>query len=159
MDIRKIKKLIELLESSGIEEIEVREGEETVRIRRSGLVSSDAAPAAGQESAAPRQRSLPEPEKDKRSGTAPDASEEELPGHMVRSPIVGTFYRRPSPDADPFVEEGQKVAAGDILCIVEAMKMMNQIEADRSGVIGAILAQDGQPLEFDQPLMTILPAT
>ena len=151
MDIRKIKKLIELVEESGISELEISEGEESVRISR--------APAAGSMPmmqpyyAAPAQAAAP-------VAAAPAAAPvAEAPaaisGHIVRSPMVGTFYRTPSPDAKSFVEVGQKVNAGDPLCIVEAMKMMNQIEADKSGVVKAILVENGQPVEFDEPLVVI----
>lgn len=152
MDIRKIKKLIELVEESGISELEISEGEESVRISR--------APAAGSMpmmqpyyAAAPAQAAVP-------VAAAPAAAPAaEAPaaisGHIVRSPMVGTFYRTPSPDAKSFVEVGQKVNAGDPLCIVEAMKMMNQIEADKSGVVKAILVENGQPVEFDEPLVVI----
>ena len=154
MDIRKVKKLIELLEESNINEIEIKEGEESVRISRGGsLVSAPAvqytaAPAAAPApaAAAPAPAAAPE--------AAPAASEST--GHVVSSPMVGTFYRSPSPSSPAFIEVGQTVKAGDVICIVEAMKMMNQIEADKSGIIEAILVEDGQPVEFDQPLVTIV---
>jgi acetyl-CoA carboxylase biotin carboxyl carrier protein len=155
MDIRKIKKLIELLEESDIGELEIKEGEESVRISRNNqniqYVSSSpsyAAPAPAAAAAAPE--------------AAPSAAKEEAPaasgpsGHVVSSPMVGTFYRSPSPGSPPFVEVGQHVKKGDAICIVEAMKMMNQIEADKAGVIEAILVEDGEPVEFDQPLVTIV---
>lgn len=144
MDIRKIKKLIELVEESGIAELEISEGEESVRISRNGT----AAPAAPiQYAAAPAPIAAP---------AAEEASTPATPaGHQVLSPMVGTFYRAPSPDAKSFIEVGQSVTAGETLCIVEAMKMMNQIEADKSGVVTAILVEDGQPVEFDQPLVVI----
>ncbi|EGR1588253.1 acetyl-CoA carboxylase biotin carboxyl carrier protein [Vibrio parahaemolyticus] len=151
MDIRKIKKLIELVEESGIAELEISEGEESVRISRHGT----AAPAPVHYAAAPVAASAPvaAPVADAPAAEAPVAA---VPaGHQVLSPMVGTFYRSPSPDAKSFVEVGQKVNAGDTLCIVEAMKMMNQIEADKSGVVTAILVEDGQPVEFDQPLVVI----
>ncbi len=149
MDIRKVKKLIELLEESNIDELEIKEGEESVRItRNTGAVMTQAvaapvaaAPVAAAPAAAPV---TAEP--------APAA----VAGHAVKSPMVGTFYRSPSPDSAPFIEVGQQVKAGDTLCIVEAMKMMNQIEADKSGTIGEILVADGEPLEFDQPMITIV---
>lgn len=147
MDIRKIKKLIELVEESGIAELEISEGEESVRISRHGTAAPQApihyaaAPAAA-----------PAPVAAAPVAEAPAATPA---GHQVLSPMVGTFYRSPSPDSKAFVEVGQKVNAGDTLCIVEAMKMMNQIEADKSGVVTAILAEDGQPVEFDQPLVVI----
>jgi acetyl-CoA carboxylase biotin carboxyl carrier protein len=154
MDIRKIKKLIELVEESGIAELEIAEGEESVRISRSGTP----APAAPIQYAAPAPAPAPAPA----APVAAPAPAEAAPvapaepaGHKVLSPMVGTFYRSPSPDAKSFVEIGQTVNAGDTLCIVEAMKMMNQIEADKSGVVTAILVEDGQPVEFDQPLVVI----
>jgi acetyl-CoA carboxylase biotin carboxyl carrier protein len=154
MDIRKIKKLIELVEESGISELEISEGEESVRISRTSanagfpvmqqayaapMMQPQMAPAAAAPAAAP----------------AAEAPKAEISGHIVRSPMVGTFYRTPSPDAKAFIEVGQKVNAGDTLCIVEAMKMMNQIEADKSGVVKAILVESGQPVEFDEPLVVI----
>ncbi|GAA3908444.1 MULTISPECIES: acetyl-CoA carboxylase biotin carboxyl carrier protein [Gibbsiella] len=153
MDIRKIKKLIELVEESGISELEISEGEESVRISR-------AAPAQ----AYPAQQvySMPVQQQPALASAVAAAPAEEAPaapaavsGHMVRSPMVGTFYRTPSPDAKAFIEVGQKVSAGDTLCIVEAMKMMNQIEADKSGVVKAILVENGQPVEYDEPLVVI----
>ncbi|OLQ92577.1 acetyl-CoA carboxylase, biotin carboxyl carrier protein [Vibrio ponticus] len=151
MDIRKIKKLIELVEESGIAELEISEGEESVRISRHGTAAPvQAAPI--QYAAAPAPVAAP-------VAAAPVAAEAAAPaapaGHQVLSPMVGTFYRSPSPDAKSFIEVGQSVKAGDTLCIVEAMKMMNQIEADKSGVVTAILVEDGQPVEFDQPLVVI----
>ena len=158
MDIRKIKKLIELLEESGIDELEICEGEESVRISRhqKGVpaphyVQAVAAPAPA--APAPAQTASPQP-----AAASGAASQErsEPSGHLVRSPMVGTFYRSPSPEASEFVEVGQTVRAGDVLCIIEAMKMMNQIEADKSGVIDAILVENGEPVEFDQPLFSIV---
>ncbi|UQV21509.1 acetyl-CoA carboxylase biotin carboxyl carrier protein [Vibrio sp. J383] len=148
MDIRKIKKLIELVEESGISELEISEGEESVRISRNSPIS--AAPI--QYAAAPAPVAAA-------PAAAPVAAEAAAPavpaGHQVLSPMVGTFYGAPSPDAKPFVKVGQSVTAGETLCIVEAMKMMNQIEADKSGVVTAILVEDGQPVEFDQALVII----
>lgn len=150
MDIRKIKKLIELIEESDIAEIEIHEGEESVRLSR----TSSAVPAIIQ-SAAPAampapQAAAPEPAlSDNKSET------EELTGHVVVSPMVGTFYRAPSPGAKPFTETGQSVSAGDTVCIVEAMKILNQIEADKSGTITKILVENGQPVEYNQPLFVI----
>jgi|SRR5690554_2046085 acetyl-CoA carboxylase biotin carboxyl carrier protein len=149
MDIRKVKKLIELLEESNINEIEIKEGEESVRISRGG---SQVISAPVQYAQAPMAAPAPT------AAAAPvaEAPAEAAPaGHSVRSPMVGTFYRSPSPTSGPFVEVGQSVKAGDVICIVEAMKMMNQIEADKSGVIESILVEDGQPVEYDQPLITI----
>lgn len=149
MDIRKIKKLIELVEESGISELEISEGEESVRISRAAPVQ--AYPMMQQAYAMPAQQPA--------LATAPAAETVAAPaamsGHVVCSPMVGTFYRTPSPDAKAFIEVGQKVNAGDTLCIVEAMKMMNQIEADKSGVVKAILVENGQPVEFDEPLVVI----
>ncbi|HIF5692816.1 TPA: acetyl-CoA carboxylase biotin carboxyl carrier protein [Vibrio parahaemolyticus] len=152
MDIRKIKKLIELVEESGIAELEISEGEESVRISRHGT----AAPAPVHYAAAPVAAPAPVAAAPVAEAPATEAPAAAVPaGHQVLSPMVGTFYRSPSPDAKAFVEVGQKVNAGDTLCIVEAMKMMNQIEADKSGVVTAILVEDGQPVEFDQPLVVI----
>lgn len=152
MDIRKIKKLIELVEESGIAELEISEGEESVRISRNGT----AAPAPVHYAAAPAPVAAPAPAAAAPAPAAEAAAAPAVPaGHQVLSPMVGTFYRSPSPDAKSFVEVGQSVSAGDTLCIVEAMKMMNQIEADKSGVVTAILVEDGQPVEFDQPLVVI----
>ncbi|OIN03276.1 acetyl-CoA carboxylase, biotin carboxyl carrier protein [Idiomarina sp. MD25a] len=150
MDIRKIKKLIELVEESGISELEITEGEESVRINR---YSPQPAQAPIQYSAAPQQ-AAPAPAAPQSSDSA-SAESEEISGHIVRSPMVGTFYEAPSPDASPFVTVGSRVNAGDTLCIVEAMKMMNQIEADKSGVIKQILVENEEPVEFDQPLFVI----
>ena len=148
MDIRKIKKLIELLEESNVYEIEIKEGEEAVRISRGGApvqAPMMTAPVMAAPAAAPVAASTAAPE-------APAA----ISGHTVNSPMVGTYYKSSAPGAKPFIEVGQKVNVGDTICIVEAMKMMNQIEADKAGTIGAILATDGEPVEFDQPLVTII---
>ncbi len=155
MDIRKVKKLIELLEESNINELEIHEGEESVRISRHGQQAvTVAAPQAAPLVQAPvaAAQSAPEP-----VAAQPQAAAkaEEPAGHAVRSPMVGTFYRASSPGAQPFVEVGQSVSAGDVVCIVEAMKMMNQIEADKSGVVEAILVEDAEPIQFDQPLIII----
>ena len=153
MDIRKVKKLIELLEESGIDELEIREGEESVRISRHSkqpafmqqpVYAQVPAPAAAPVAAAPVAA----------EAAAPAAAK--LNGTVVRSPMVGTFYRASGPTAANFVEVGQSVKKGDILCIVEAMKMMNHIEAETSGVIESILGENGQPVEYDQPLFTIV---
>ncbi|MGB1263032.1 MAG: acetyl-CoA carboxylase biotin carboxyl carrier protein [Cognaticolwellia sp.] len=148
MDIRKIKKLIELVEESGINELEISEGEESVRISRGGSVVQ-AAPVMH---AAPMAAPTAAPAT---SAPAAEAAAPVLSGHVVRSPMVGTFYAAGSPDAPAFVEVGQHVNAGDTLCILEAMKMMNQIEADKSGVIKQILAENEDAIEFDQPLFII----
>jgi len=149
MDIRKIKKLIELLEESGISELEITEGEESVRISRNGPVQHYApmqyaaapAPAPVAAAAAP--------------AAAVEAAKPVITGHQMRSPMVGTFYRAASPTAKAFVEVGQSVKVGDTLCIVEAMKMMNQIQADKAGTVTQILVENGEPVEFDQPLFVI----
>jgi acetyl-CoA carboxylase biotin carboxyl carrier protein len=155
MDIRKVKKLIELLEESNISEIEIQEGEESVRISRHPnggtwhpqSMPQYAQPAPQQQPAAP-------------AANAATTEEEPAPGNSYRgeainSPMVGTFYRSPAPGAKSFVEVGDTVKQGDTVCIVEAMKMMNQIEADRDGVVEAILVEDGEPVEFDQPMIVI----
>lgn len=152
MDIRKVKKLIELLESSDVAEIEIKEGEEAVRISRISRAAPPAAPASAPAPApatAATEASAPPPA----SGSE---QSQQFRGNVVKSPMVGTFYRSPSPSSPPFVEVGQHVKEGDVICIVEAMKMMNQIEADHSGVVEAVLVEDGEPVEFDQVLVTIV---
>lgn len=151
MDIRKIKKLIELVEESGITELEVQEEEGTVRISRAAPA---VAPAAIQYAAAPVAPAAA-PAAAPVVAAPAEAPAAEISGHQVRSPMVGTFYRSPSPEAKAFVEVGQTVKVGDALCIVEAMKMMNRIEADKAGVVKAILVNDGEAVEFDQPLIVI----
>ena len=153
MDIRKIKKLIELVEESGISELEISEGEESVRISRAA--PNVGYPVMQQAYAAPVMQQPALSNAVAPAAEAPVAAAAEISGHIVRSPMVGTFYRTPSPDAKAFIEIGQKVNAGDTLCIVEAMKMMNQIEADKSGTVKAILVESGQPVEFDEPLVVI----
>ena len=154
MDIRKVKKLIELLEASSVDEIEIKEGEESVRISR-----NTAAPIAMAAAAVPAAPAMPAPAAPAAAPAAVPAPAPAAPtvdrDNAVKSPMVGTFYRSPSPEAPAFVEVGQSVRAGDVLCIVEAMKMMNQIEADRAGTVTAIHAENGEPVEFDQPLITI----
>ena len=152
MDIRKVKKLIELLEESNINELEITEGEESVRISRGAPIAAFAAPAplaAAPLVAAPVAAPAA-------AAPATPAASEELTGHVVRSPMVGTYYGSPAPGSPVFVEPGKAVKVGDVLCIVEAMKMMNQIEADKAGTIGAILVEEGEPIEYDQPLFTIV---
>lgn len=153
MDIRKVKKLIELLEESNIDEIEIKEGEESVRISRNR-------PSAQPQFFAPPQMMAPAPAPAPApaAAAAPATADAKpaLAGHVVKSPMVGTFYRAASPGSPPFVEIGKHVKVGDVICIVEAMKMMNQIEADKAGTIEAILVEDGQPVEFDQALVTIV---
>ncbi len=157
MDIRKVKKLIELLEASDVAEIEIKEGEEAVRISR----TSTAAPSPVQYQAAPppapvpAAAAAPAPAAAPKEAEAPAAASANK-GTAIQSPMVGTFYRSPSPSSPPFVEVGTHVKVGDVVCIVEAMKMMNQIEADHAGVVEAILVEDGEPVEFDQPLITIV---
>lgn len=153
MDIRKIKKLIELVEESGISELEISEGEESVRISRAAPAASF--PVMQQAYAAPVQQPALSAAVAPAAAEAAPAAATEISGHIVRSPMVGTFYRTPSPDAKAFIEVGQKVNVGDTLCIVEAMKMMNQIEADKSGTVKALLVESGQPVEFDEPLVVI----
>jgi acetyl-CoA carboxylase biotin carboxyl carrier protein len=144
MDLRKLKKLIDLVEQSGIAELEITEGEEKVRISRGGqpgqsaaaTVIPAAAPVAGAAPAAAAEPAVPE-------------------GHILKSPMVGTFYRSPAPGAKPFIELGQTIEAGDTVCIIEAMKLLNEIEADHGGTIKAILAENGQPVEYGEPLFVI----
>ncbi|MCP4874999.1 MAG: acetyl-CoA carboxylase biotin carboxyl carrier protein [Gammaproteobacteria bacterium] len=144
MDIRKIKKLIELLEESGIAELEIKEGEESVRIsRQSSTIPQQMAPLAAPMAAAPAPIA------------AAPAAAEEVSGYQVKSPMVGTFYGAASPTSGPFVTQGQQVSVGDTLCIIEAMKMMNQIEADKAGTVRSILVENGSPVEFDQVLFII----
>jgi acetyl-CoA carboxylase biotin carboxyl carrier protein len=146
LDLRKLKKLIDLVEDSSISELEITEGEERVRISKSGTgIPAHAVPAV----AAPAVISVPETR-------SLGKVEEELPaGHMVNSPMVGTFYRTSSPGSDPFVKVGQTVKAGETLCIIEAMKLLNEIEADKGGIIKAILAENGQPVEYGEALFII----
>jgi len=152
MDIRKVKKLIELLEESGIDELEIREGEESVRISRHSKTPAQPyyAPAPVAAPAAPVPAAAPV------AAVAEAPAAAKLNGTVARSPMVGTFYRKASPTSPAFAEVGQTVKKGDTLCIVEAMKMMNHIEAETSGVIESILVEDGQPVEYDQPLFTIV---
>ncbi len=148
MDIRKIKKLIELLDESGVAEIEIKEGEESVRISRQ-MAAMPAPPQQYMAAPAPA-AAAPAPAAEE----AP-AAEAEISGHKINSPMVGTFYRSASPGATPFTDVGQTVSEGDTLCIIEAMKILNQIEADKSGTVKAILVENGQPVEFGQPLFII----
>ena len=150
MDIRKIKKLIELVEESGISELEISEGEESVRISRSIPATNYSAPVQNIQIPQPAPAAV---------AVAPTVEAEVIAdtnsGTTIKSPMVGTFYRTPSPESKAFVEVGQSVNVGDVLCIVEAMKMMNQIESEKAGTIKAILVENGQPVEFDQPLFII----
>jgi acetyl-CoA carboxylase biotin carboxyl carrier protein len=157
MDIRKVKKLIELLEESNIDEIEIKEGEESVRISRNGAQAMMAAPLGyGAPMMAPAPLAAPAAAPAALAPAAPAEAAPVASGHLVKSPMVGTFYNSPSPTSAAFVEIGQTVKVGDVICIVEAMKMMNQIEADKAGTIGAVLAENGEPVEFDQPLVSII---
>lgn len=151
MDLRKIKSLIDLLERSSLSELEIVEGEESVRLSRASTAPAPTYPlpsqaAATADVAEPRKPLIP----------IPEPEDEALPdGQIVRSPMVGTYYGSPSPDADAYIELGGKVAVGDTLCIIEAMKMFNQIESDYSGELVAILVENGQPVEYDEPLFVI----
>jgi acetyl-CoA carboxylase biotin carboxyl carrier protein len=147
MDLRKLKKLIDLVQESGIAELEITEGEEKVKIVKGGVVVSAPVAAAvpvAEARAAPGAAAAPTGE--------PEPAQE---GHVVKAPMVGTFYRSPSPDAKAFVEVGQAVKEGDTICIIEAMKLMNEIEADASGTVKAILVENGQPVEYGQPLFIL----
>ncbi|MEW8015130.1 MAG: acetyl-CoA carboxylase biotin carboxyl carrier protein [Candidatus Sedimenticola endophacoides] len=146
MDIRKVKKLIELIEASDVAEIEIHEGEESVRISRASSVAPPVAVAAAPAPAAPAP-AAPAPQ--------PEAAKEVISGHQILSPMVGTFYTTSSPGAKPFATEGQSVSAGDTLCIIEAMKILNQIESDESGIVKKVLVDNGQPVEYNQPLFII----
>lgn len=156
MDIRKVKKLIELLEESGIDELEITEGEESVRICRHRPATTTHVVSAPAPVAIAAAAPAAQPAADAGQGPAPAAVEPATRGFVQRSPMVGTFYRAASPGAEYFVEVGQTVKKGDVVCILEAMKMMNQIEAEQGGVIESILVENGQAVEFDQPLFTIV---
>ena len=147
MDLRKLKKLIDLVQESGISELEITEGEEKVKIVKGGAVVLSAAPVA-----APAPAAAPAAEPRLAAAAEPAPGQE---GHVVKAPMVGTFYRSASPDAKPFVEVGQAVKEGDTICIIEAMKLMNEIEADASGVVKAILVENGQPVEYGQALFIL----
>ncbi len=157
IDIRKIKKLIELLESSAVAEIEIKEGEDSVRISRHPQGGASVMMPAQPLWAAPAAYGFapPAPAPSHPPPAAPAADSDAIQGHALRSPMVGTFYRSAAPGSKPFVEIGQHVNVGDPVCIIEAMKMFNQIEADRAGTITRILAENGQPVEYDQPLLVI----
>jgi acetyl-CoA carboxylase biotin carboxyl carrier protein len=168
MDIRKIKKLIELLEESGIAEIEIKEGEEAVRISRMPASGATLQPMPAQawfgpappgwdagRAAAPMPLAAP-PQAGGQSAAASEGGAKPKPNeHVITAPMVGTFYASPSPGAKPFIEIGDEVKVGQVLCIIEAMKMMNQIEADRAGRITSIMARSGDPVEFGQPLFVV----
>ncbi|MCU7857787.1 MAG: acetyl-CoA carboxylase biotin carboxyl carrier protein [Candidatus Thiodiazotropha sp. (ex Lucinoma borealis)] len=152
MDIRKVKKLIELLEESDVAEIEIHEGEESVRIsRNSSMPVTMAMPNMAQQAA---MMPAAAPAAAPTAALEPQAADE-IEGHVVKSPMVGTFYRSPSPGSKSFVEEGQQVAAGDTLCIIEAMKILNQIESDKAGTVKKVLVENGQPVEYNEPLFII----
>jgi acetyl-CoA carboxylase biotin carboxyl carrier protein len=150
MDLRKLKTLIELVESSGIAELEISEGEERVRITRSLPPGTPPATAQGAQSVTPAAAAA-----SSQAASGSTAAQAESEGHVVKSPMVGTFYRSASPGAKPFVEIGDEVQAGDPLCIIEAMKLMNEIEADLAGVVKAILIENGQPVEYGQALVVL----
>lgn len=153
MDIRKVKKLIELLEESGIAEIEITEGEDSVRISRYGPGPAYHAPQVYAPQPAPGQ---PQPATGGQATGGQEAVEEPAPeGHTITAPMVGTYYASPAPGAKPFVQVGSEVEVGDVLCIIEAMKMMNQIESDKTGKIVSILVENGEPVEYGQPLFII----
>jgi len=151
MDLRKLKKLIDLVQESGIAELEITEGEEKVKIVKGGHVSVSAAPPVQVVAAATEPRAPVAAAALAAAAEAPAGQE----GHVVKAPMVGTFYRSPSPDAKAFVEVGQAVKEGDTICIIEAMKLMNEIEADAGGVVKAILVENGQPVEYGQPLFIL----
>jgi acetyl-CoA carboxylase biotin carboxyl carrier protein len=148
MDLRKLKKLIDLVQESGIAELEITEGEEKVKIVKGGAFHPAPAAVMMAPAAAEHRPGLPAPAAAEAEPAAPE-------GHVVKAPMVGTFYRSPSPDAKAFVEVGQAVKEGDTICIIEAMKLMNEIEADASGTVKAILVENGQPLEYGQPLFIL----
>jgi acetyl-CoA carboxylase biotin carboxyl carrier protein len=151
MDLRKLKKLIDLVQESGIAELEITEGEERVRIVRSGRASAPEGTPAGTGYAQPRAAPVAAA-----PATAPAAEGPAAPeGHVVKSPMVGTFYRASAPDAKPFVEVGDTVKAGQTICIIEAMKLMNEIECDKDGVVKTILVENAQPVEYGEPLFVI----
>jgi acetyl-CoA carboxylase biotin carboxyl carrier protein len=149
MDLRKLKKLIDLVQESGIAELEITEGEEKVRIARGGVV------ATSQPAAVAAPGPVPAAPKSDETADAAHATHPKQEGHVVKAPMVGTFYRTPSPDAKPFVEPGQSIKQGETICIIEAMKLMNEIEADATGVVKAVLVENGQPVEYGQPLFII----
>ncbi len=148
MDLRKLKKLIDLVQESGIAELEITEGEEKVKIVKGGEATvTPIAPAPAPRPAAAAATAA--------AAAAPAPAEPALPGHALKAPMVGTFYRSASPESKPFVEVGQNVKAGETVCIIEAMKLMNEIEADATGMVKAILVENGQPVEYGQPLLII----
>jgi acetyl-CoA carboxylase biotin carboxyl carrier protein len=151
MDLRKLKKLIDLVQESGIAELEITEGEEKVKIVKGGVVSVSPGPAtAAAPPAAP-----PTPSTAAAAAAAAPEAAPVVEGHIVKAPMVGTFYRSPSPDAKAFVEVGQAVKEGEVICIIEAMKLMNEIDTDAAGTVKAILVENGQPVEYGQPLFIL----
>ncbi len=154
MDIAQIRKLIRLIQNSDVTEIEVTEGDQTVRICRGQQTVAAPAPQAAP---AVQTAQTPEPAAAPAGESSPTAEAEASGKHVVRSPMVGTFYRAPSPEAEPFVKVGQKVKKGDILCIIEAMKLMNEIESEYDGVVEEILVENASPLEYGQPMFVIAP--
>jgi acetyl-CoA carboxylase biotin carboxyl carrier protein len=151
MDLRKLKKLIDLVEESGISELELTEGEEKVRISRQSTGHMQYAPTY-----MPHMMAPPAPAAAPiTTASATEAVPAAMEGHVVKSPMVGTFYRSPSPDSKAFIEVGSTVAVGDTLCIIEAMKLLNEIESDQAGVIKAILVENGQPVEYGEPLFIV----
>ncbi|RMH60653.1 MAG: acetyl-CoA carboxylase biotin carboxyl carrier protein [Zetaproteobacteria bacterium] len=151
MDIAQIRKLIKLLQNSDVTEIEVTQGEQRVRISRQGMVAAPVSPPVTATVSAPEAEPV-------RAPVEQAEAKDETLAHTVTSPMVGTFYRAPSPDAEPFVREGQKVRKGDVLCIIEAMKLMNEIEAEYDGTVDRILVENATPVEYGQPLFVITPA-
>lgn len=152
MDIRKVKKLIEMLEESGIAEIEIHEGEESVRVSRHSSVPPAASASQTVTQVSPLAQTAPA---ESAAGNNGGNAEQASAGHVVKSPMVGIYYESSSPGKPPFVEQGQKVAKGDILCVIEAMKIMNQVESDATGVITRIMVENGNPVEYGQSLFTI----
>lgn len=155
MDLRKLKKLIDLVEQSGIAELEITEGEEKVRISRGAMMGSGAGAAPAHHPVAVVQPPLAPAASGSTAAESAEPVAEAPQGHIMKSPMVGTFYRASAPGAKAFVDVGQSVGAGEIICIIEAMKLLNEIEADQAGVIKAVLVENGQPVEYGQPLFVI----
>lgn len=155
MDIRKIKKLIEMIGDSDIAEIEIKEGEESVRISRYSSVGAMQQPVSVIQAGMPMGMGMPQVQMTPAADAPRSDDGDRITGHIVRSPMVGTFYRAPTPGAKVFVEVGQRVEAGETLCIIEAMKILNQIEADKAGKVTKIMVENGQPVEYNQPLFII----
>jgi acetyl-CoA carboxylase biotin carboxyl carrier protein len=155
MDLRKLKKLIDLVQESGIAELEITEGEEKVKIVKGGVVSVNPGVGMAAPALLPAPPAAHAPAPAAASAAAPPEAAPAVEGHVVKAPMVGTFYRSPSPDAKAFVEVGQAVKEGDVICIIEAMKLMNEIDADAAGTVKAILVENGQPVEYGQPLFIL----